>query len=535
MKRIILILTAAILVCSLAVPTKAQTTEAEFDYLETSRDIVIWVSWPTEKPDIIFKAPNGTKYDPLVETSKTVTITGENDLYYTIYNAPAGQWYVSYDKKSNESIDISMQFYNEGLSISGFTLGEVSGNSLPVTFSVSHSGDKQFNYKISAVIEKNGEEKELSSGTAKANREISVDVPLSSLATYSGYMLKLYVWYVDSGTDYFDLAYSDSFSYTNSTVTASMIDFSVTIDPENVLLNISWPNLDRTAESVLVAVFEDGAEEPAVYDEYSPEYKEVQLSYDPSATKLAISLSIKLNGIYQATLTKAVNLADFGIDIEDASAVSSTQLPMKYSGFTGQTVYVEVNDDSTELFLNGDGSVAINLNNEWNDVQVYFTDDNNVKWLIERSVFVDRIPPTLNMSEAYDGITTASTSIDIIGVVNDYSHLTINDADILPDFNGSFSYTASLSKGENKITIIASDMLGNETQYAAVITCTAGGFSNSASKGLTDEGRYTDYGYDLLSHLLDSPNYIVLIAASFLCIIVIVFALLFWRKKEGGV
>ena len=101
MKKIITFAVLLLLSVSFALPAFAK--EQKFHYLESERDVVISVSWPTEQPKLTFKAPNGTVYDPLSEKEGTLTVVNEKSMYYVIKNAPAGQWYVDLDKLGNDT------------------------------------------------------------------------------------------------------------------------------------------------------------------------------------------------------------------------------------------------------------------------------------------------------------------------------------------------------------------------------------------------------------------------------------------------
>lgn len=110
MKKISFILIVSLLLGIFALPASAE--EHKFHYLDSERDVVIYVSWPTEEPNLTFRAPNGTIYDPNAKNENTVTTVGEKELYYIIYNAPAGQWYVELDKRGNDKVDIGMFDYS---------------------------------------------------------------------------------------------------------------------------------------------------------------------------------------------------------------------------------------------------------------------------------------------------------------------------------------------------------------------------------------------------------------------------------------
>ena len=72
MKKIFTFAVLLLLSVSFALPAFAK--EQKFHYLESERDVVISVSWPTEQPKLTFKAPNGTVYDPLSEKEGTLRL-----------------------------------------------------------------------------------------------------------------------------------------------------------------------------------------------------------------------------------------------------------------------------------------------------------------------------------------------------------------------------------------------------------------------------------------------------------------------------
>lgn len=148
---------------------------------------------------------SGPEWDNIRSECKnenTVTTVGEKELYYIIYNAPAGQWYVELDKRGNDKVDIGMFDYQDAPVIESFSLGKEENGRVPVTFTVTQNENRSYEYKIYAAAEKGGAEKELDSGIARTNSEVKTKVDLRSLSSYSGYMLKLYVWYTENGTDF---------------------------------------------------------------------------------------------------------------------------------------------------------------------------------------------------------------------------------------------------------------------------------------------------------------------------------------------
>ena len=178
MKRIFTIIITLLLMAALVVPAYAAPEEADLEYINTQKDVVFWVSWDQEQPQIIFIAPDGTEYDPSVTSDTTTTIVGEKDLYYVVLDAQAGQWRVRYDKGNNTEIKISVHDYQAGIRIESFTLGEAEGNYLPVTFLAEGAEGTHFQYRISAMVDHTGMEKELRTGSAMVGNDITDSVYL---------------------------------------------------------------------------------------------------------------------------------------------------------------------------------------------------------------------------------------------------------------------------------------------------------------------------------------------------------------------
>ena len=529
MKRIIILLVAMSLLASLPLTAHAAVEEAPFANLEEPQDIVIWIEWDVEQPIVVFLAPDGTEYDPTVATDDTASGTGENVLYYTIRGAQAGQWNVRYDKLGNSQLDITIQEFAAPLYIDYLTLEGVSGDDLPVKFLVSSpegEEDRRYQYKISAMVDHTGEEKLLYDSYAYTGTEESVRLDLSQLSSHSAYMLKLYVWYERDGAEIFDFVFSDPFSYTNVDADSQAKDFQLTVAPETGSIWVTMTDLSRYTESVMVAVFENGEAEPAMFDEYQPDQlTDLQLAYDPAATEVAVEVAVKYDGIYAAPVRKSFTPSLMGISIPEGNAFNSQILPISYTGMTGQLVDVAVNDDHNEVVLTGGGSMDLTLIDDWNALEISYTDALGIRWLLERDIYIDRVPPLLTMSQNYDNMTTQETTITITGTVSDYHSVTVNGQAATVDANGLFSLDLALTSGANTVEVVASDKLGNQARYTAQI------FSGTTQEEWveTEEAKALPGG--LLEVLTGAGSFWPLLLSSGFCLVILIYAFIFWRKE----
>lgn len=530
MKRIFALILALTTLAALPFVASAAEVEEDLEYISDQKDIVFWVAWDVKKPVIVFISPDGTEFDPMVMADETETIIKGNAMYYVVRAAERGQWRVRYDKGSNKEISVSVHDYNGGLYIKSFNIGEVTENSLKTEFLVGAAEERvRYRYKISAMIDRTGGEKLLDNGYAYTDEEASLTLDLKGLSTYSAYVLKLYVWYSVNDTDVYDFAFSEEFSYTNTDVDSAEFDYHITVLPEEQLVFVDWEELPRGSDSVLLAVFEDGGEEPAAFDQYElPIFEALQLSYGPEAKKITVEMSVCMNGVNTAPVSKTVTLGDFGLSIPVEAAVNTINLPLNYKGFSGETVSVTVNGYVTETVLNGDGALSVTVGDGSNEIAAEYAADNNVSWKIAKTVFVDRIAPVLSMNRSYDGMTAVDDLFTVSGTALDCKTVTVNGNEAPLDADGYFTYDLKLLPGSNVITVVALDPLGNEARYTAAV------------KYATAEVETAESGYDrvanagtdtLIDKLLDENSYWVLGAAGVLSLLIVVYVIIFWRKK----
>lgn len=526
MKRIIIALMVLSVLLCMAVPALAAVEEAPLEFIDRQKDVVFWVSWDVAQPQIQFLAPNGAVYDPMVQSDTTSTMLGEGRMYYVVKQAPAGQWHIRYDKGENTLLEVSVHDYAAPLHIEQFQISQPNGDRMEVKFLVGGDADTVYQYRISVVTDHTGMEKELQSGTSQVGRDMSQQVYLDGLSTYDAYMLKLYVWYDQDGADIFDFVYSQPFAYTNSQADAQASDFDLTVMPETGVLYLTVPKLSWNVDSVLVAVFENGEAEPVMYDRYAPDdMQDLQLAFDPAATEVAVEVSLEIDGVNAAPVRKTFDPRAMGISLPDGEAFNTLVIPMTYTGMSQQLTLVEINGYQKELVLNGDGSMNITLGDDWNDLKILYLDAQGITWMLQRKIFVDRIAPVLDMSQNYDGMTVETSTVTIAGSVVDYASVTINGQAVEVDKNGLFSLQIQLTNGANTVEVVAADQLGNESRYTAVV------YHGVTQEEWNENEQQKAAPGGLLEKLVGPGSYWALVLTIVVCLMIIGYALIFWRKE----
>lgn len=527
MKRIIAIVLTLLLVGSFAITVSAATQEEDLIHLKKKKDIVIWVKWDVAQPEVVFISPSGQEYDPTATAENTDTIFSEKNMYYVIREAEAGQWKIRYDKGKNSTLEVSVHDYMAGIHVESFTIGQIADNHIPVRFKVGGKEGQSFSFRISAVVSHNGAEKELYSNGSRTGREEEIKVPLKKLSSYDNYMLKLYVWYEESGTEIFDFAYSEPFAWKNTSVDSSLPEVTTSVLPLEHLVRVSWPTDLRNADSVLVAIFEDDATVPSRYDTYDVrDYQSAELSYTPGASKITIEVSMNFHGIQSSPIRRTADLSDLKLQIPESTLLNSLSFPVTYQDMDAQSVQLQVGQRRNTATLNGSGTMTMTLADDWNTVSICYTDENLITWELRRDIFVDRIAPVLTMTKDYNGTSQKSGSLVISGKATDCVSLTVNGNDVAMDASGNFTWELTLANGSNTITVIATDAAGNEALYSAEV------FRGDAAQKAAHESISSDQPGALVDLLTAPGNYWILLASSVLCLMIVVYALIFWRK--GG-
>ena len=400
-------------------------------------------------------------------------------------------------------------------------------NRIPVSFKVGGQENRRFNYRVSAMVSHNGAEKELYDGTSRTGREESFKVSLKKLSSYDNYILKLYVWYEDNGTDIFDFAYSDPFAWKNPAADEALPEITTTILPMEYLVRVNWPTDFRGADSVLVAVYENDDTAPLRYDSYNlDEYESAELSYTPGISKVTVEVSMNINGVQSTPIRRTADLSDMKLQIPESTLINSLSLPVTYVDMTTQSVQMQVNDRRNTAILNGSGTMTMTLEDDWNSVFIRYTDANQMTWELRRDVYVDRLPPILSMTEDYNGISQQSDHLLISGRVIDCVSLTANGNAVTPDPSGNFTWDFAMSSGNNTLTVIATDAAGNEALYTAEIFC--GDASQQAAQSAVSD----DTPGALVDRYTEQGSYWVLLISGGLCLMILGYALIFWRKGD---
>ncbi len=307
-------------------------------------------------------------------------------------------------------------------------------------------------------------------------------------------------------------------------------NFHVTVFPDEHAVNVTWENYGVWDSSSLVAVsvFEDDGTQPASFNEYGADTESVTLPYNAKATTLRVELAVNYNTENVLLYEKNIDVAKAPISVADGQYFNSTTFSLDYFDMEEDVVTIFVNGASTQKAVTQSGSLKIQLDYGENDFGAYVDDkEQGITWEIQRKITVDKTPPVLKMSKDYDGMVTDFNNVTVSGIVYDCDNVTVNGIDAKLDQNGMFSAKVPLKKGDNTLTVLASDVCGNQTLYTACVKCGKLNLNSVENKINADKAQKMNFDEILVS----TGSFWALVISGVLCVAVVVYAFVFWRKE----
>lgn len=142
----------------------------------------------------------------------------------------------------------------------------------------------------------------------------------------------------------------------------------------------------------------------------------------------------------------------------------------------GAIISIRANNDVSDVVANSDGvfNFVFNLKQGENTIDAKAKDSsgNESTQTQTYKIIYDNIEPKLEVSTPTDGASYYGSSqkqLSIKGTVNETVDLTINGRTIDVKDDNSFIYSTTLSEGENKFNVVATDPSGNENSTTLTV------------------------------------------------------------------
>lgn len=510
-RKIIAFLCMIMFVISITtLPVHAESKQAEIVSLNKSGDLTVMFTFDKENVDISFISPSGQ-----VITSDSSDVEFEKgDLWstYRIKDAAKGTWKVEYDLKSNSEISYSIIEDEYGLWIQYINIMNAD-NDLEVVFKTDYDeSDIYYSYEIYAVSTADANNIiKLTGGFAKANNEEKVKVNLKQLSS-DEYVIRLDAFYDDGGVELFDTVLSEAIKYDNPNVPSEIEDFKVKIDMDEHICSVDWSDYTGWGcTGYKLIVIADGE---AIYNsEMENNIQSNSVLFSEGTKNIEIKLAYKTGDLWSTYKNKTIHLENEFLRNITGTITNSSQIDLQYKTIKERLLNVIINEEEGKYKVKEEGTLSFDLKEEINDVHAELEIEDNVYFIVEGRVYLDTTPPTITLYDALDGKTFYSDKIRILGEISGGEILKINGALIEVGEDGSFSYDAELSLGENIIEIICEDSNGNEA--ARILTLYRGASIFNAEEN--------HQGW---------MSYLPLIAGALTSVLLIILAFVFMKKKE---
>lgn len=229
---------------------------------------------------------------------------------------------------------------------------------------------------------------------------------------------------------------------------------------------------DETCGNISIKVVNlDNAETLANESIGNEKYFELPLkeNVDRISIQIVPNNSLNVDGAETNLVFEVDNHPHATVTFPEQEYSNQATLPVDVTMDSSYGVYVENNDAPVleeGLIQKGVYTYNVPLIKEGeNIIKFYIVDEEGNMRSTSKTIIKDTVAPVLELSQEYDGIETHDLSYLISGKVKDYSLFTINGESITPATDGYFEYNCSLHLGTNLITLQASDLAGNLTEY----------------------------------------------------------------------
>lgn len=160
-------------------------------------------------------------------------------------------------------------------------------------------------------------------------------------------------------------------------------------------------------------------------------------------------------------------------------ATNSEKLELKGISESGSTVFLLLNGKENEILADKQGNFSISstLIKGKNTFSAYTKDASGNQSITSETfeIVFDNEAPKIEIFSPVDGTSffgAKQRQITIKGKVDEEADVTINNRVVAVDDDNNFSYTTTLSEGENKFTVHTKDPAGNEAVEELSITFT---------------------------------------------------------------
>lgn len=335
-----------------------------------------------------------------------------------------------------------------------------------------------YSYSVAIVTDISQEGTRLAWGNGTTGEDITFDIDMSDINTYSNYRFKILIEYNINGEEGFTYGYTQIFDYTQESYADDLGGRDITVDVSGMVVDISWEQFRGNGQSVLVTVDVDGIVD---FEELIPmRDNHYEYFFDGDAKVITVTIKQAVNGLLSKGLTDVINLDakdknEFYLEFPQEVDQYDSIWNVKYFNANDQQVKWYTENKSEELVLKNSGSFMVDLEEDTSELSVEYLDSKNIKWLYTFATDLIDYAPTITLLEAYDGSTVTSSNIVLSGKISDANaELVVQGGQVTLNNDGTFLVDLDLKDGKNVFEIIATNKIGKVSRASVTIYRQAG-------------------------------------------------------------
>ena len=431
----------------------AESKITDFVFQEKNEDLQVLFTFDKEIVDIEFISPSGKVFN------KSNTIYEYDNFWasYRIVDAEVGQWKVKYDKKSNEAINYSIADNNQGLWAEYFNINEIYDDKINVSFSVKNGSDNdEYNYEINLFDKIASNSTIIYENIGISGKDINVDINMNNISS-GEYSLILNAWKEWGSAEIFDSIETETFIFDNPFEPEPIDNFSISVQPNNHKLYVSFlNNIPEGINNLKVTFFENN--KYMTSNEYENDKKSIVHIYDGSTNNIRVDVQYKYinDVIWSKRCSKTISLDENWLEIDNDIKNSKT-LTLKYKTKNKSkiNIYNELSNEDTNLDVIGDGNYLIDLLDGNNSITAIMTLDDSINYTVYDNYYYNGLTPNIRLFANINGKTFNLNKISIIGEVKNADSVLINSKEVELN-DGIFDVEVILNPGENIFELQAS-------------------------------------------------------------------------------
>lgn len=531
--------------------------ESELFETTVQGDLTISAEYEGAIPEVTFLSPSGKEYSEVVSTEEEFRYAHGSEggwSTFLIKNAEAGMWSVRCYKADEEPIEFFLARVEEGICIQEFSLVSLLGKEATVAFDVT-KGEQQVSYTYSiGVIAADGKviKEEVVSGYGTTGTAHQITFPMDVSDCKNAKFL-LTVECEDAAST-FDAMESTEFSYENPDTPDPLGGVDTVIDESNLKCTLDWEQYKPWgwgSYTYYVTVYADGDTETPIFSGEDLDDTATYFFYPKGTNYLEIVITYASDGILSKEYRKQISLSAMDyirVTVEDVT--EEVMLPLEYSATEEGELQVTLNGQSGVYRIKGRDRIYFSLEEGINLFYATFTGADGVTHTIDKEIYCVAISPEITLYEDLDGKKVRTSTVHVTGRTENAVSVTINEKEVTPEADGSFSYDVPLKVGENEIVVKAVSESGAGTAKIFTVTREGEGEAAGSAPGVTEDGEEppedAEDGEEDGTDTEDIPasanpaekksiswkKYLPIILSAGLFVILLVIFLVFMRKQD---